>query len=185
MGSKKICAIDSHFSAASNLNKYMGSIFCIVKASYAVAPLQTDINDWTFIRCSYTLQQKNSWNCGTYVNCNVYAAVDQFPLSDIGTALKSREWVKHLISKGFKEKLRYKKRQTFKSKKNEKCTLKISNLHLDVNELPFLFCTCNQQVFKIWSICNASDCPGNKKAISRFFAPLVENGFTNHVCRVK
>ena len=98
--SKKKFSVDSLSSVSRrSLKTYFERIFRIAKATYAVASLSTNEDQWTFVCCSDVPQQPNQYDCGVHVIANIYCMANNLALSTMLPSHKVRNWVKSLISR--------------------------------------------------------------------------------------
>ena len=172
--SKKIFSVDSLSSVSHrSLKTYFERIFRIVKATYAVASLSTNVDEWTFICCSDVPQQQNQYDCGVHVITNMYCLANNLALPTMLPSHKARNWVKSLISRSDIDIL------PTSTKSRDKIQLakiavgavwfeEISEIHIvkqSISEWYQLQNTeyCSQK----WTVCDAVNCPGNKLTVKQ------------------
>ena len=82
-----------------SLKTYFERIFRIIKATYVLASLSTNEDEWTFICCSDVPQQQNQYDCGVHVITNMYCMANNLAIPTMLPSHKARNWVKSLISR--------------------------------------------------------------------------------------
>ena len=98
--SKKDFSVDSLSSMSlRSLKTYFERIFRIMKATYAVASLSTNEDEWTFICCSDVPQEQNQYDCSVHVITNMYCMANNLALPTMLPSHKARNWVKDVISR--------------------------------------------------------------------------------------
>ena len=172
--SKKKFSVDSLSSVSHrSLKTYFKRIFRIVKATYAVASLPTNEDEWTFICCSDVPQQQNQYDCSVHVITNMYCMTRNLALPTMLPSHKARNWVKSLISSSDVDIL------PSLAKSRDKIQLakiavgvvwfeEISEIYAieqSISEWYQLHDTkyCSQK----WTVCDVANCPGNKPTVKQ------------------